>query len=114
MVSTLKLCGEELYICWICYRTASTIAIKSGQLGGNADAFYTYVFCRRSWFCSSNVSKTRTGNSVREKFLPEVQSKQGIIYIRYNPRTCTDNCTNRQAHSTVFRCLSPSFCPGSF
>ena len=40
VITPLKLCQEQLVIWWICYRIGSTIAVKSGQLGGgNADTF---------------------------------------------------------------------------
>ena len=40
----LKLSEEQLHIGQICYRIGSTIAVKIGRLGANADIFMTIYF----------------------------------------------------------------------
>ena len=37
MITPLKQCQEKPHIWSICYKFGSTIALRSGQLGGNAD-----------------------------------------------------------------------------
>ena len=57
----LKLCQKKLLIEQICYKTGSIVAVKIGQLGGNADTFMPIFFADTLGFLVRYIS--RSGNN---------------------------------------------------
>ena len=63
MIPPLKLCKEWLLIWQICYRIVSTIAAKSGPLGGIADTFMPMLSAYTFDFLVYNRYIPRRGNN---------------------------------------------------